>query len=70
MPVVHATSFSTVQVMFDPHCAHLPAISVNNPGKKLDFVAQPLADRCARVCALTVVVRIKRLTQYKLWLAC
>lgn len=32
------------QVLFDPHCAHLPNITALNPGKRIDFVAGGLAE--------------------------
>ncbi|KAK9808692.1 hypothetical protein WJX72_002029 [[Myrmecia] bisecta] len=41
--------------LFDPHCDYLPAVSATNPGKKIDFVANPVLeaypDQFAPFCA-------------------
>lgn len=30
--------------IFDPHCRFLPGLAADNPGKRIDFVANPVAD--------------------------
>ncbi len=30
--------------IFDPHCKFLPGLAAENPGKRIDFVANPVAD--------------------------
>ena len=60
------------QAIFDPHCRFLPALSAANPGKRIDFVANPVAQQhpdqfapCASPKAEDILCVAKLLTKHR-----